>query len=148
MLKSELKMSAGDMVDKYSILSMKVQFDAGLVPLYEKYIEAVSSLLSRYAKDLTFLAAFTTLIEINAKIWAMEAALRSEFKNDPAVEREPAITFEQIGKIAVTIRGYNIIRVNAKAKIDMITGGIPEGKIDHLSTENETKPERVMEAFD
>jgi hypothetical protein len=147
MLKSELIMSAGDMVDKYSILSMKVQFDKSLTPLYGKYMEAVSSLLSKHAKDPSFLAAFTTLIEINAKIWVMEASLRNEFVDDPAVSREAAITLEQIGKIAVTIRGYNIVRVTAKAAIDAITGGVPEEKFEHMSIQNQVTEERLREVL-
>lgn len=126
-------MSKADVLDKYSILAMKVRHDAALIPMFKEYeAEAAKIIHKATGKSGEVLTAVAKLVEANAKIWQLEAKIRDEFKNDPENNGD-AMTFEEVGAAALLIRRHNGMRIEAKNEIDKFFGQIPEPKIDHAS---------------
>lgn len=129
-----MEMSKSDVLDKYSILAMKIAFDAALLPMFLEYEQESTRILRKYSKHKPeFASAFCQLAQANAKIWVLEARIRNEFKLDPANTCGKELRIEEIGNAALLIRKYNGERISAKNAIDMIAGDIPEVKIDHVS---------------
>lgn len=130
-----MQMSKADVLDKYSILAMKVRHDAALIPMFKEYeAEAARIIHKATGKSGEVLTAVAKLIEANAKIWQLEAKIRDEFKDDPENNGD-AMTFEAVGAAALLIRRHNALRIAAKNEIDKFFGQVPEPKIDHASSQ-------------
>lgn len=114
---------------------MKAEFDKNAKKELELFTDELQSILSENTGDTVLLRNLfletIKLSQAHAKCWELEAAIRKEFLNDPSSCKE--LTFEEIGKRAITIRDFNKNRVEAKKKIDILFNEIPENKIDHLS---------------
>lgn len=131
-----MKMKKSEILDRFSILSMKLHHDLSIITESSKYAEETSRIMDSVKsreKHITLLLLFSRLMEINAKIWMLEAAIRKEFENDPAAKMGKEISFEEIGRTAIEIRNYNAIRVQTKNEIDEFFGESPDVKIDHVS---------------
>lgn len=124
----ELKMSKSDVLDKFSILSMRSRFDNKIKPVFDEYALAATRIflgVKKRDKAEELLINFAKLVEANAKIWSFEATIRDEFKDDPA-NQGGDLTFEAIGRATLVIREYNMQRLRAKAAIDKIFNQEPE----------------------
>lgn len=148
-----MEMKISDLLDRWTILKMKARFDESankeLLLFDNEYRELAkkdiaSAMPGETPKtaSLTFISTLLELMESNAKIWELEAAIRQEYNSDPAsrsmvvgssaVERTPA-QYEAIGRRSIIIRDLNKIRVDAKKKIDQLFGQIPDIKVNHAS---------------
>jgi len=132
-----IPMSPGEVCDRYTILRMK----AKRLELKEYYADE-----RRFHKEIlamlcdaeeqriipAFLDRVLTLMEINAKIWVQEAAMRAEFPDDPCSKED--IDLAERGRRSLLIRDLNKLRVDAKADLDKMFGVVPDVKVDHAST--------------
>src|SRR5271157_1721768 len=89
---SGISMKMGDICDRWSILRMKVRFSEDYLVEFERYNKVVTSFLD-LKQCLPHLA---DLVEANAKIWLLEAAIRKEFKDD--ISSQDELSCEQIGR--------------------------------------------------
>ena len=137
MLDTGIRMRMGDIADRWSILRMKIRFDKKLIPEFKKYDEVINKLFD-FKKGLSDLA---DLIEANAKIWVLEAAIRKEFKDD--ILSHDKLSAEQIGFRILEIRPYNKRRLEAKDRIDIYYGNVPDKKY----FENEFDCEEVRKQY-
>ncbi len=108
-----MKMTVGDIFDKWSILRMKARV---LDNIGDEYIE-IKKEIERY--DTGIFDSMADLIEANSKIWILEADIRNG-KDMP---------LEEVGKRALQIRDINKMRIEAKNKINKIFGDYQERKI-------------------
>ena len=130
-----IKMKASEIADRFSILAMRAKFSPDAEKELESYSEEMT-VLSRVADTngslREFILAIVSLGEANAKVWGLESAIRNEFPADPA-NGGKALDLAEIGKRAIAIREHNKDRLEAKKKIDVIFGEIPDTKVNHAS---------------
>lgn len=143
-------MKVSDVLDRWTILKMKARYDEAAKKELSLYDAEVAMLLKSESKSLrpdevgrtsslTFFSAIAELMEANAKTWENESAIRNEYIQDPAnnanirTGKEHAMSLEEIGKRALAIRTHNKQRIEAKARIDLLFGQIPDRKVDHAS---------------
>ena len=118
------RQSEGDVIDRMSILAMKVY--EGEEEAYEElnYLRNCLNKVDGGAGDL--LLAAIRLGQMNQRIWNLENEIRKG--GEQKFERE------EIGGRAIDIRNYNRKRVRYKNEINEITGaGFREFKIKHRS---------------
>lgn len=147
-----MEMKVSDVLDRWTIVRMKARFDKDAKKELESYDAEVQALIKKdnanaapgFATKMsshTFLGYMMELMEANAKIWENEAAIRNEYKDDPANHIVRAgsppdgkvFDYEKIGQRALIIRDLNRQRVAAKSKIDKLFGQISDNKVDHAS---------------
>ena len=143
-------MKVSDVLDRWTILKMKARYDESakrelalydkeILTLLQKDITSIRPGETTRMGSLSFLGLMADLMEANAKTWENESAIRNEYISDPAnnanirTGKERSMSIEEIGKRALSIRHYNKQRVEAKAKIDVLFGQIPDRKVDHAS---------------
>ena len=114
-----IEMSPGEVADRYTILRMKVVKAPGLMTEFAKYSNEVIILNEKH----NIWPMLLVLMEMNAKIWMLEADIRNG-KEMP---------LEEVGRRALAIRDFNKHRVQAKAYIDSLIGFTPDVKVDHAS---------------
>lgn len=133
-----MKLSPGELVDKWSIVQMKGQVDPKTyVDLYQKLTREVCELILNFDDALSALmSAIGQLVGANSKIWLLEAG----FRNGNGNEHSSVEDLVEIGKIAIQIREINRVRVKAREAIDNLTGHIPDKKYDHLSQDEQDQP--------
>lgn len=136
-----IEMSPGEVFDRYTILRMKsVEIkDPALRSEVSKFSKEVERI---FESDLptsrwSLTRFLLELMEANAKIWVLEAAIRQEIRGDPQA-RVPGtpngdLPYEEVGRRTIVIRDYNRRRVAAKASIDKLFGVYPDVKVDHAS---------------
>lgn len=147
-----MKMSPGEVCDKYVILRMKAKLNResaklGKVKLKEDLqkeekayeLEYLSLIVEAEAqrKIPHFLNNVLTLMEINAKIWVLEASMRASNPEDPCAQEK--LDMAEVGKRALRIRDLNSVRVSAKVAIDKMFGACPDEKVDHASVKNQNE---------
>lgn len=124
-----LKMSVGEIIDRYSICLLKserLQIDVS------DEINALQKEISNLPREIQIRVA--ELKEINGQIWTLEADLRNG--------NESAIGYEEIGKRAIQIRNLNNQRVAIKNNINsIVSSGFIDVKGDHISAK---KPSLVV----
>ncbi len=113
-----MEMTPGEIADRYTILRMKAAKAPELLSELSKYSEEIVRLNIMRIWPLVLI-----LMEMNAKIWMLEADIRNG-KEMP---------LEEVGKRALAIRDLNKNRVLAKAEIDKIFKVTPDVKVDHAS---------------
>ena len=143
-----IEMSPGEVFDRYTILRMKSvaikdpalrtevsKFSKEVERIFESDLPTnnVNIKLNRW--NLT--KFLLEIMEANAKIWVLEAAIRQEVRGDPEA-RPPNtpngdLSYEEIGRRTIAIRDYNRRRVAAKGSIDKLFGVFPDVKVDHAS---------------
>ena len=115
-----MKMSVADMADKYSICLLKSRY---LKEAVEPELQALKAELDGY-KDVN--GYIERLIEINDKIWALEADIRQG--------KENKLGLEEVGRRAIAIRNNNKIRIQIKNEITKkFKEGFEEIKVNHAS---------------
>jgi hypothetical protein len=147
-----MKMSPGEICDRYVILRMKAKLNRVLAAdnkealnegiqreekLYE--VEYLSLLVeAEQIKKLPhFLNSLLTLMEINAKIWVLEASIRASNPDDPCAKEK--LDLAKIGERALMIRDLNSVRVGAKKVIDEMFGAVPDVKMSHASVKKQAE---------
>jgi len=115
-----MEMSPGEICDRYTILRMKADLDATLLPTTIQYGMVVLEFLQKHPWIYNPLL---DLMEANAKIWMLESDIRNYKKMAQA----------EVGRRAILIRDHNAKRVAAKARIDEAFGAVPDRKFDHIS---------------
>ncbi len=113
-----MEMSPGEIADRYTILRMKAAKAPQLMTELSRYSEEIVRLNIMRIWPLLLI-----LMEMNAKIWMLEADIRNG-KEMP---------LEEVGRRALAIRDLNKNRVIAKAEIDKLFNATPDVKIDHAS---------------
>lgn len=120
-----MQMSYGDIVDRYTILRLKIQRSEDPQPFLREFsaiFRAVhckewTTMLKIYAKNL---------YDTNEAIWNLEAAIRQG--------KEKQLGLKEVGRRALKIREWNAKRIEAKNAINEITkSGFREKKINHAS---------------
>jgi len=114
-----IEMSPGEIADRYTILRMKIAKAPELRDEFKRYSDEIVALNDKH-HIWPFLL---TLMEMNAKIWMLEADIRNGAE----------MPLEEVGRRALAIRDLNKVRVQAKAEIDKIFGFTPDVKVDHAS---------------
>lgn len=121
-----MEMKKSDILDRWTILIMKARLDVNAKLELDDCDLEVRSIVEKVG-----LYALMQLMEANAKIWALEASIRQEYKDDS--QSSSKLSLEEIGRRALQIREYNKLRIEAKTLIDVSFGQIPDKKIDHAS---------------
>ena len=121
-----MKVSIADIADRLSILVLKNARGLPCADELELYaVELWNTVLNRNGGYLVLRATFS-LIEVNACIWELEAAIRAG--------RDAELSLEEIGKRALQIRDANRRRIQLKNDItDLSQTGYTELKINHAS---------------
>lgn len=113
-----MKMSAGEVFDRWTILRMKARLSDEMKAEHQRYCAEIAE-----NNELAFLELLAELVEANAKIWMLEADIRNG-KEMP---------LEEVGRRALLIRDHNRLRVQAKGEIDRMFGDTPDIKVDHAA---------------
>jgi len=128
-----MEMKKSDLLDRWTILTMKARIDPAAKVEYGQYNEEVSKLLAvapiKLMDPFLLIVMIVQLMEANAKIWAKESALR----NGLSADGRDVAPLAEIGKTALEIRELNKLRVSAKHEIDRLYGELPDVKVDHAS---------------
>ena len=111
-----MKVSVGDIADKWTILRMKVRLSEESKDEFKEY----DNELGDNPVPLNLLA---DLIEANAKIWILESEIRNG--------RE--LPLDEVGRRALMIRDLNKQRIEAKNRINDIFKDYKEHKVNHAS---------------
>jgi hypothetical protein len=123
-----MKISLADLVDRYTILKLKVGH--GLVDAKAELIEVLAALMET-AGELSIttegIESFINRLHIvNGEIWALEADIRDG--------KEQFLGLQEVGRRALAIRDKNRDRVAIKNEIVAISGeGFPDLKTQHAS---------------
>ena len=118
-----IQQSLGDIIDKMSILMMKVYH--GEEDAFEELTSLRKGLMSSDV-DGNFILSCLRLGHINKEIWNLENEIRKG--------GEGKLGLEEVGRRAIEIRNLNRKRINYKNLINQLTNkGFKEIKVDHLS---------------
>ena len=106
-----MKYSVGDICDRLSILTLKLKYlDADRYNIeYEEFKKEYEIYNKTYNLD----SLLNNLIEINSRIWNLEADIRSG--------KEKKLGLKEVGRRAIQIRDINEQRVKTKNEINIIT---------------------------
>jgi hypothetical protein len=115
-----MKMTVGDIFDKWSILRMKFKLSDDVSVEYDDIRREVAVKEKDFYKIQEYVF---DLIEANSKIWILESDIRNG-KDMP---------LEEVGRRALQIRDINKMRIEAKNKINEIFGDYQEIKVNHAS---------------
>jgi hypothetical protein len=123
-----MKISLADLVDRYTILKLKVSH--GLVDAKVELIEVLAALMESASKASLTRDVIETYIDrlhiVNGNIWALEADIRDG--------KEEFMSLQEVGRRALAIRDKNRKRVAIKNEIVAISGeGFPDLKTQHAS---------------
>lgn len=132
-----MEMKKSDLLDRWTILLMKEQFDETAKQELALYDEEVVDLVKEHQNHkydfMIFMVALIRLMEANAKIWENEAAIRREYDNDPSSGGVKEDDLVEVGRRALAIREHNRQRIKAKTMIDNLFGQLPDKKVNHAS---------------
>jgi hypothetical protein len=120
-----VKMSNGDLLDRLSIVLLKLEHAPNL-DLMNEFTTLMREMLihSESGDRFVMVSYFRQMYRINSDIWYLEADIRQGALDDNVLE---------VGKRAIKIREKNKLRVRLKNMINELTNsGFPEHKIQHL----------------
>ena len=127
MKKSHMEMPLGEVLDRFTILKLKMERirESSIILEYETYKKAIEEYKM---KGINIKQDWVDkLYEVNGKIWDLEFDIRKG--------KEGELGLEEVGRRAIAIRNLNSIRVNIKNKISEETGiGFKDIKKDHASS--------------
>jgi len=128
-----MEVKKSELFDRFTILLMKSRLDEAARKEATRYSNEIREILQQVEPHrlIILFACTCELMEANAKIWMLEAAIRKEFKNDSQANGQ--LELQEIGRRALAIREQNIIRTKAKHSIDDLFQEFPEPKFDHAS---------------
>lgn len=114
--------SLGDIIDRLSILSMKIYFgDEGSISEH-RYLEQG---LKAYGINGKIVTQAVRLTLMNRFIWELENEMRNG--------GEDRLGLEEVGRRAIKIRDFNKKRIEYKNILSQISKGFKESKIQHRS---------------
>lgn len=113
-----IQVSAGDVVDRYTILLLKRERTNEVEEEYAVYLSEVIAL--NISSEFTF-----RLLNINTQIWNLESDIRKG--------KEGELGEAEVARRALLIRDLNAQRVKIRNEINAKYGGFQEVKIDHAS---------------
>ncbi|HNX03760.1 MAG TPA: hypothetical protein PLE33_08940 [Candidatus Cloacimonas sp.] len=123
MIKTNIDMSLGDVIDRLTILTRKIFF--GEVQAHKEHT-ALSEGLSKLDIKLTgeLLNAIIWITQMNFEVWNRENGFR----------RGEEMTAEDVKKMMIEVRDMNKRRIEYRNEINRITGtGFKEFKVNHRS---------------
>lgn len=115
-----------DVIDRWTILKMKVKFDPIVAPDLMVHQGVVMASMTP-----ELLNQVVDVAQANARIWEQEAGIRKEYEADSASIGK--LSLEEIGRRALRIRELNADRIAAKSAIDAARGDCTDRKFDHVS---------------
>lgn len=122
-----MEMPLADLLDRFTIVTLKLQrIGEQFRPEYDVYRVGVEALGDRVKPQW-----IADLLEINRRIWDLEAELKAGV--------EEHLSLEEIGRRAIEIRNANRGRIHIRNPIVRESGsGFEEMKIDHVSATEST----------
>lgn len=120
-----MKIKTSDIMDRWTILRMKVGVDKSIESEYLAYTRVARRILAANPYPMT--DHVLTLQEVNAKIWMLEASIRKEYIED--ADSKETLTLSEVGRRALRIRELNMHRMSAKTAIDKMMGDPPDKKV-------------------
>jgi len=119
-----MRMSAGDVLDRLSIVLLKFRNGVRMDREMEPLMDSLLTLMYRNP-DVDWMRYLYRLYEVNEKIWALEAAVRNGMLDKD---------LEEVGRRAVEIRNLNRERVGIRNEVNFLAGeSVHEVKKDHGS---------------
>lgn len=112
----------GDVLDKLTILSMKIYFGDEQSISEHRYLEQS---LSAFGVDGKIATNIIRLTLMNRMIWELENEMRNG--------GEDRLGLEEVGRRAIKIRDFNRKRIEYKNIINQLSRGFIERKINHRS---------------
>lgn len=118
-----MKIQASDLIDRYSILTLKShRSDVDVTAELNEYKSAISEL----PNSDTAISFANRLYEVNGMIWDLESDIRNY--------KEDELGMEEVGRRALQIRDLNKDRIAIKNEItSFYNDGFKEVKINHKS---------------
>lgn len=114
--------SLGDIIDKLSILSMKIYFGDEQSISEHRFLEQA---LAGYSLTGKVMTNALRLMFMNRLIWELENEMRNG--------GESRLGLEEVGRRAIKIRDFNKKRIEYKNIINAIDRGFIERKVQHRS---------------
>ena len=118
----------GDLVDKLSILSMKIYFGDESSIAEHRYLEKGLEAWGINGKVVTNAIRLTLM---NRLVWEQEHEARKCMKGETEMTGDELIAQ---GKINIRVRDYNRKRVEYKNVINAVSKGFKESKVQHRSS--------------
>lgn len=112
----------GDVIDKLSILSMKIYFGDESSISEHRHLEKS---LKSYGVEGKILTNTLRLMFMNRMIWELENEMRNG--------GEDKLGLEEVGRRAIKIRDFNKKRIEYKNIINTLSGDFTERKVNHRS---------------
>ena len=121
-----MKLSIGDIIDRWSIAYLKHQrANQDTSQEINEYIDYCKEKYSQ--KDIK--EYFNLLLKVNGDIWSLESDIRKG--------KEGELGLEEVGRRALQIRNFNGIRVKLKNELNLkYNEGFQEIKANHASQSN------------
>jgi hypothetical protein len=115
-----MTLQKGDVLDRLSILFLKVSHDPSVI---DKFQDEILDLFKEFKNisDEKREEIFVDLLGVNSQIWQLESDIRKG--------KEGEMTMEEVGRRAIAIRDLNRQRITLKNKVSRYK----EIKIDHAS---------------
>jgi hypothetical protein len=113
----------GDVMDKLSILSMKIYFGSESSISEHRYLEQA---LASYGINGKIVTNAMRLMFMNRLIWELENEMRNG--------GEDRLGLEEVGKRAIKIRDFNKKRIEYKNVINEVAKDFKEVKVMHRSS--------------
>ena len=120
-----MKMTPGDVADRYSILLLKHQ----RLPFNAETDRELVEMGSAYKEEGVTTEEFAALYKANGDIFTLEAELKAGKLNNAQTDAE----FAHIGRVALAVRNINAGRIEARNAINKRLGGFIEVKGNHCS---------------
>ena len=119
-----MKYSAGDIVDRFTIVLLKLlRIGDSFMPEFNAYSEAITRLDCMHP-EVPWLTLTMEMFKVNKDIWDLESDVRKG-KLDG--------NLEEVGRRAIAIRDKNNKRIEIKNQIAELMGEFKEVKKDHAS---------------
>lgn len=122
-----MKVSIGDLVDRYTILELKKErTNLNVRDEYETYKKAIEKYYSNKEHKFLIQGTIYNLKLINGQIWDLESDIRKG--------KEDKLGLEEVGKRALEIRDKNKMRVQLKNTLnESLNEGVQDVKKNHAS---------------
>ena len=127
MMKERPTYSLGDVIDRLSILTMKVYFGDENSIAEHRYLEQG---LSAWGIDGKVITNTIRLTLMNRLVWEEEHEARKCMKDEKDMSSKELI---QQGRINIRVRNFNRKRIEYKNLINLDNKGFKESKVQHRS---------------
>lgn len=131
-----MEMSPGDLADRCSILTLKVD----RLPYHPEVKREYLAIREACDSEEISTAAVSRLYEVNGKIWDLESDIRKGKENTlevsadvKSMEYEKLMQLAEVGRRALLIRDLNAQRIEMKNTLNARFSGFIEVKGNHAS---------------